>query len=523
VTQRYSGEKIESSGTAWWTALALSLWSAAAVWFFHFRGWLLYYGDAEAHLNIARGILDSQTPGYSQIGGVWLPLPHLAMALLVRYDSLWISGIGGAIPSAACFVTAGMFLFAAVRRIFGSTPAAVAATAVFALNPNMMYLQSTAMTEAYFAASLCATLYFTARFRETQGWGSVVGAGLAACAGTLARYDGWFLLPFLAAYFFFAAKKHRVAVALAFSALAGAGPLYWLAHNWYMAGDPLSFWRGEYSAAAIQGNRYYPGKGNWYLAVLYYGSAVRHCAGPVAAVMALAGILAALAKRAFWPIFLLALPAMFYVWSLHSSGTPIFVPDLWPHSYYNTRYGLATWPLIAFAVGALAAAPPRGVHGVAACLVIAAGVSWWVIHPSHENWVTWAESRANSEGRRAWTREAAAYLGPRYLRGSGIISSSGTDFFGIYREMRLPLREIFSVCNGLSWDATLLRPELYLWHEWAVVKRGDSVQVAIVAAARRGIRYHLDLVIEKKDEPVVEIYRRMENSPPGAQPEEAPK
>jgi len=44
----------------------LSVWGAAWTRFFYQRGYLAYYGDAEAHLNIARRILDSRTPGYDQ-------------------------------------------------------------------------------------------------------------------------------------------------------------------------------------------------------------------------------------------------------------------------------------------------------------------------------------------------------------------------------------------------------------------------------------------------------------------------
>jgi len=36
-----------------------------------------------------------------------------------------------------------------------------------------------------------------------------IGAGLAALAGTLTRYEGWFLIPFAALYFLFAAKRRR--------------------------------------------------------------------------------------------------------------------------------------------------------------------------------------------------------------------------------------------------------------------------------------------------------------------------
>src|SRR5262249_18293834 len=148
----------------------------------------------EAHLDIARRIVDSTNPGYFQVGTVWLPLPHWLMAPLARNDALWHNGMAGAIPSGLCFVISGLFLFATVRRIFDSTPAAGATTALLALNPNILYLQSIPMTEPLFFAALMALLYFTVV-------DSALGAGLAALAGTLIRYDGWFLLPFVALYF----------------------------------------------------------------------------------------------------------------------------------------------------------------------------------------------------------------------------------------------------------------------------------------------------------------------------------
>ena len=39
----------------------------------------MLYGDAVAHINIARRVFDSRTPGLLQLGTVWLPLPHLLM------------------------------------------------------------------------------------------------------------------------------------------------------------------------------------------------------------------------------------------------------------------------------------------------------------------------------------------------------------------------------------------------------------------------------------------------------------
>ena len=106
---------------------ALALLSAAAIAVFYSNGWLLYYGDAEAHLNIARRMVDSRTPGYDQVGTVWLPLLHWLMLPFVRVDALWVNGLAGAIPSAIAFLLAGTFLYAAADRIFDCTSAALAA------------------------------------------------------------------------------------------------------------------------------------------------------------------------------------------------------------------------------------------------------------------------------------------------------------------------------------------------------------------------------------------------------------
>ena len=484
-------------------AAFLALVSATAVWFFSSHGWLLWYGDAEAHLNTARRIVDSQTPGYDQIGTVWLPLLHLLILPFAASDSWWRSGLAGAVGPAAFFVAGGAFFYAAAERAFRSVAVALTATALVALNPNMLYLQSIPMTEGVFFGCLCALLYFTIRFRETQSWKSAAGAGVAACLGALTRYDGWILIPFAAAWFLWAARGRRIVMVLVFTAVASLGPLYWLFNNWYLTGDFLDFYRGPYSAAAIQGGKSYPGHGNWDAAFYYYQHAVQLAAGPGLSMMAVGGAVVAFSRRIFWPIALLALPPAFYVLNVHSGASPIFMPDLWPHSYYNTRYGLAALPLLAFSAAALAAAVPRRFRPATALLIVAAGGIHWVVYPRAENWITWAESRANSTGRRAWMHAAADYLAPRYVRGSGIVTSGGDDFFGIYREMGIPLSDTFSVCNGLPFVAAESRPELWLWQEWAVVKQGDAIQKA---AARSG--YSLEFRIVEKDEPVVEIYRR---------------
>jgi hypothetical protein len=489
-------------------ALALAALSATALAICSLNGWTLYYGDAEAHLNIARRMLDSRTPGYDQVGTVWLPLPHWLMLPFVRIDALWFNGLAGAIPAALAFVVGGTFLYAAAFRILACEAAALTAVALFALNPNILYLQSIPMTESLFFCCLLALLYFTVRFRDTQGWGCVIGAGIAACCGTLTRYEAWFLLPFLSVYFLLAARRRRIAVALTFSLIAALGPAFWFFHNWWLTLDPLAFYRGPYSPRAIQGKPDYPGYRDWTAAFLYYRTAAQLCAGPCLPLIALAGVLAALFRRAFWPLFLLLLPCAFYVWSMYATGgTPIFIPVLKPFSFYNSRYGLDAMPLLALAAAAIVSVIPRRARPVFASLIVLAAGIPWLVHPSPGTWVTWEESRVNSEARRAWTRQAADYLRPRYLPGAGIFTGFG-DLTAVYRTLHIPLRDTFTPDNGLPFDATVLRPELFLREPWVVTMGGAAAQTAVNRAARKGINYGLEQTIIVKDAPVIEIYRR---------------
>jgi len=425
------------------------------------------------------------------------------MLPLVGRDALWRSGLAGAIPSGIFFVMAGLFLFLAVRRAFGEDAPAFAAAAAFALNPNMLYLGSIPMSEAAFWAAWMAILYLTVRYRDTGSWGAVAGAGAAASIGALSRYEGWFLIPFVALYF----ARRRLASGVVFAALASLGPLYWLGHNWWLQGDALYFLRGPGSAFAIQGDAPYPGKGDWWVALYYFRHAAQLDAGPVLALAGVAGVVVALVRRAFWPVLLLALPTAFYVWSMHSSRTPIFIPTLWPYSYYNSRYGLAAVPLLAFGVSALVALAPRGVRAWCAAALALACVAPWLLHPRPDTWVTWRESQINSEARRDWTRQAAGFMASHYIAGSGIITSSG-DITGIYREAGIPLRETFSGDNGLPWLAATKRPDLFLGQEWAVSIAGDDLDISVRGAARFGVRYRLEKSIIVKGAPAVDIFRR---------------
>ncbi len=370
------------------------------------------------------------------------------------------------------------------------------------------------MTETVVLAALMALLYFTVVFRETQSFAAVIGAGVASIAASLARYEGWFVIPFVAIYFLVVGREHRIYAALLFSALAALGPLYWLGHNWWIYSNPLEFYNGPYAPlstyrrALAQNMAPYPGDHDWRAAVLYFLTAVRLFTGWIAVIIGIAGLVGVFQKRLFWPVLLAALPPLFYVWSMHSGSAPIYVPTLWPNSYYNTRYALTAFPLLAIAGGCLVLVVSERWRPWLAVAILVAAATPWLIRPRPGDWVTWKESQINSRARRAWTQAAASSLAASYRSGDGIVTSFG-DLTGILRAAGIPLRQALYDGDEPEWMAATTRPDLFLHEEWAVAVAGDTVATAIQKSAfQHGPRYHLVRTIKVKGAPVVEIYKR---------------
>jgi len=198
------------------------------------------------------------------------------------------------------------------------------------------------------------------------------------------------------------------------------------------------------------------------------------------------------------------------VWSIHSSGTPLYVPTLWPNTFYNTRYALAFLPLIAFGAATL-------VHHLAARTKIAAAIivlitlSPFLIHPA-ETPVTEQEAAVNSRARRQWIGEAVDFLRASAGANQTYFTSFG-DLTAIYRTLGIPLRDTLTGDNEVAWDEAVSQPDLFLHTDWAVVMGGDAVQTVIDKARLKGPRYELSRRLTVKDAPVIEIYRRLYEDP----------
>lgn len=168
-----------------------TLLGLAATWYYAIHDLTLSHYDAKAHLVVARRILDSLTPGWRQIGAVWLPLPHVINALPVQVDAWYRHGTSGIAISLVSFVTAAVALVWYVYRVTGALPAAVAAAAVFVLQPDLLYLQATPMTEPLLLGLTVLGVALLARWTAGGGTSPAWVPGLVLALACLTRYEAW--------------------------------------------------------------------------------------------------------------------------------------------------------------------------------------------------------------------------------------------------------------------------------------------------------------------------------------------
>jgi hypothetical protein len=506
---------------------------------FYTQGAILLYGDAVAHIHIARRVFDSITPGPLRLGTVWLPLPHILMIPFVVSDWMWRTGVGGSIVSMIAYVagTVGVFRLLHART---SRAAGWLAAAIYALNPNLIYLQATAMTESlYLALFVWAVVFLDEAVRPSepgqipQRARSLERAAMLLAAAMLTRYDGWWLAGcVLATAFFFIVfmllKRPRVAREF-FSGLhyrpmrrglrnalllLAAIPALWLAYNHREYGNPLEFATGPYSARAIElrtvpASWRHPGEHSPRVAALYFLKSVELNLGSgrwqwpllAAAVIGLLISFAGARRFAVWWLFWLPLP--FYTLSIAYGSVPLYIPVWWPFSLYNVRYGLELLPAVAVFVAVvfetLRRTTPRfpwrvGLAAVAIAAVAGSYISVWKITP-----ITIQEAVANSRTRIPFERALADALS-RLPRSARLLMYTGAHP-GALQMADIHLRRVVNESNHPQWEQALHDPAQV---DYLVASDDDPVAQS---AARHRDRLVPLAIVESSGQPRTTIYK----------------
>ncbi len=373
------GTSNAASGLPWREVFAVLVFAAAASLIAIEWSWrnnaLLNYGDAVAHLHIARHVFDCRFHSIGEFGSVWLPLPHILMLPFVQVYAWWANGIAGLIPSALAYLAGGVGLYRLARRWLEPAAAALA-LGIFALNPNLLYLQTTAMTEPLFLCEMIWAVVWLVEWRGALDTDPKRAARLewlvllALVAAVFTRYDGWIIA--LLAWFGMGVRRLRSGqlgkrsfwIA---SVILAAAPASWFIYNATQFGDWLDFARGPYSALAIEmrtaapGWPPHPGWHNPWVSELFFIkvaemdalAAWRHVLLALSVIGTAFGCVIARRRGFLWTL-LLWISVPFYAYSVAYGSVPIFIPVWWPHSYYNTRYGMELLPAIALGLGFLA-------------------------------------------------------------------------------------------------------------------------------------------------------------------------
>jgi hypothetical protein len=468
---------------------------------------LLLFGDAVAHLSIARRVFDSLNPGFRQLGSVWLPLPHLLLLPFVQKMAWWQTGLAGAWPSMACYVLGCVGIYRMARLWLPISGGFIAAL-FYAVNPGLLYMQTTAMTEPLFLAEMIWSALLIAEHGRALKAGDrrrssrlLIAAGLVLVCAVYTRYDGWIYAAF--AWLVVAwgvrlhIREHVGGAFVLFTVLLLAAPVIWLAYNAKQFGDPLDFIRGPHSAKAIDerttapGSPHYPGWHSMRVASLYFLKAAEMGAVPLRwgnrlLWLSIAGTVIAIWRwhaKGIAAALLLWIPLPFYAYSIAYGSVPIFIPPWWPHSWYNVRYGMEMIPVFALFLAFLL------------CEGVGLAVKRW---PWAQGWIVFAaavvivvnsvvlmrerpfvlqEAVANSRTRIPFEQSLAEAL--ETLQQQGMILMYTSEHPGALQRAGIPLKRTIDEGDYYQWPGALQHPAQSA--AVVVTTEGDAVARAVAA------------------------------------------
>ena len=461
-----------------WLCLALGVVSVGAFLAFYRNGLGLSYNDARSHLDIARRVVDGLKTGFAQLGSVWLPLPHILMLPFVWNDFLWHSGLAGAAESMVSYVATGYLIYRFLHVLGVGPLGKFVGVFVFASNLNVLYLQSTAMTEPVLIATMTAAGYELLRWQQTKQVLPLIRSAFWVFLATLVRYDGWFLLLMMTLIIFWLTlreggyQKAEARVVL-FCTLAAFGVVLWFAWNQLIFGDALYFAFGPYSAHAQQQQLQQAGvlatKGHMLLSTQIYLYAVAYNSYALILVFGLLGAVALwldkhipLGERA--ALSALWAPAIFNILALFLGFSVLFIRGLSGTTWFNARYGILMEPSLAVFVGYLVHRVSWSRVPVLSLIGLVALMSW------HANdAVTIDDARVGASQKNV--SEVSTALNQRALNAHGLVLISVASHDAIVFTSGLPMSRFIHEGTGTIWDQATSNPDL--WARWIITRTND--------------------------------------------------
>jgi hypothetical protein len=456
----------------------LSMISITSFLYYYSNGLGLAYNDARSHLDIGRRVVENLKPGFAQLGSVWLPLPHLLMTLTIWNDFMWHSGLSGAIQSMISYVATGILIYLFLKQLHVNLLGRFVGVLVFATNLNILYMQSTAMTELLLLATMTAGCYELLMWHKEETLFRLVKAAFWIMLATLIRYDGWFLFAFATMLVLFhTVRKYGYKTAegvfVLFVTLGGFGIFLWLLWNQMIFKDALFFAFGPYSANAQQSQLEAAGvlgtKHNMLFSLKTYVYALIYNSGYLAIILSAIGAVMMWFDTRIKPhirIATIALfaPLFFNIVALYLGHSVLFVQGLSGESWFNVRYGLMMMPSIAIFIGYL-------VYRVPALRWVIIGLLLFVTFFAYANHdaVTIDDARLGASGKNV--SEVSGWLRKYATEANGYVLISVASHDAIVFSSGLPMKRFIHEGTGQYWDIVTAHPER--WARWIILRTND--------------------------------------------------
>lgn len=455
---------------------AAAIWGTIAAVHYHRLGLTLAHFDARAHLVVARRVFDNLIPGWQQVGAVWLPLPHLLNAVPVQIDYFYRTGYFAVGISIASMAVACWAIAALIQRTTGSWIGGVCAAALLMLNPDVLYLQSTPMSEpllfgtTFLAVALIGQVILDDlddRDPERRRGRRVV-AGWVLVAAALSRFEAW---PILATLLVLAIVAMRLGGAPWSGAARRVRGLAWWP-LWAIAAFLLDskITVGRWFVASGFFVPENPALGHPWLAWTQVWTAFVPLTGSALPWMAVAGavwivvVAARRRERAALLVVLSLATCAVLPWGAYLKGHPVIL-----------RYGIPIVAACAAITGVAVALLPRRLQAAAALIVV--GVAVWQAPPFEQRPPMVTESlrdASNSAGRRAVTTFLLAHWDHE-----PIMMSMGS-LAHYMQDLSLDgfrIRDFVHEGDGEIWRAAVEHPQPFV--EWIAVdeigRGGDAL------------------------------------------------
>jgi len=463
----------------WLIVIAVLTFVSIASWFFYFRqGLTLSYNDARSHVDVARRVVDSLQPGAAQIGSVWLPLFHVLEIPLIWNNFLWHTGIAGSIISMVAFVLGGIYVVKIGLKLKFDMRTIILILGVYILNPNLIFMQTTPMTESLLLFLAIASSYYIIDWVESYSVKSLIFSAFFTFLATLTRYDGWFYMLFAAGVIGFVSLRKKgykflEGNLILFGTLAGFGVALWFLWNQVIFGHALYFLNGEFSAKAQQDAIFLTGrlltKGNLFYSVFVYFEAVKYNLGTWASILAIAGSILLITTKEYSlntkaAIAVLFAPLFFNILSLLSGNSVLYLPELPPYTWFNDRYGLMMLPASIILIGFLA--NKRKIVGILAAAVILMETTSLYLG---NNIITIQDGVRGASGQ--FLDDAGTWLTSNAKSGLIMVAASSSDSL-LFRS-GFNLTRFITEGAKVYWQTSIKDPTVYA--TWVVMHKGDLV------------------------------------------------